>query len=252
MTGLPVVDIEREINMKNTPIRLSALVAAMAFSGAVSAYEEGDIVVRVGVTTVVPQDSSDLLAFNGSEAGLSAAIGGGNAGLEVDSSTQLGLTAEYMFSNKWGVELLAATPFEHDADGTGKLSGLDIGEAKQLPPTLSAIYHFDTVEKLQPYVGIGINYTIFFDEEVTDEAQAVFIGINPGLTGADLELENSIGLSVQIGTDYHISDNVSLNASVRWIDIETEAEITFDSGDKISADVSIDPIVYTVAVGYKF
>ena len=249
MTGLPVVDIEREINMKNTPIRLSALVAAMAFSGAVSAYEEGDIVVRVGVTTVVPQDSSDLLAFNGSEAGLSAAIGG-NAGLEVDSSTQLGLTAEYMFSNKWGVELLAATPFEHDADGTGQLSGLDIGEAKQLPPTLSAIYHFDMVEKLQPYVGIGINYTIFFDEEVTSEADATFATL--GLTGGDLELEDSIGLSVQIGTDYHINDNVSLNASVRWIDIETEAEITFDSGDKISADVSIDPIVYTVAVGYKF
>ncbi len=53
--------------MKNTPITLSALVAAMAFSGAVSAYEEGDIVVRIGVTSVVPQDSSDLLALNGSE-----------------------------------------------------------------------------------------------------------------------------------------------------------------------------------------
>ncbi len=245
MTRLSVVDIEREINMKNTSMTLSALVAAMAFSGVVSAYEEGDIVVRVGVTTVVPQDSSDPIAFNGNEATL------GGAELSVDNSTQLGLTVEYMLSNKWGVELLAATPFEHDADAKA-LSGLQVGDVKQLPPTLSAIYHFDTAENLQPYIGIGLNYTIFFDEEVTDEAQAAFIGINSGLTGADLELEDSIGLSVQIGTDYHINDNVSLNASVRWIDIETEAEITFDSGDKISADVSIDPIVYTVAVGYRF
>ena len=187
--------------------------------------------------------------MNGSESVLSGAVGG-SAGLEVDDSTQLGLTAEYMFSNKWGVELLAATPFEHDADGTGALSAYDIGEAKQLPPTLSAIYHFDVVEKLQPYVGIGINYTIFFDEEVTSEADALFATL--GLTGGDLELEDSIGLSVQVGTDYHLNDNLSLNASVRWIDIETEAEITFDSGDKVSADVSIDPIVYTVAFGYKF
>ncbi len=235
--------------MKNTPITLSALVAAMAFSGAVSAYEEGDIVVRIGVTSVVPQDSSDLLALNGSESALSGAVGG-NATLDVSDSTQLGLTAEYLFSNKWGVELLAASPFEHDADGTGPLAELQIGDAKQLPPTLSAIYHFDTAEKLQPYVGIGINYTIFFDEKVTSEADATFATL--GLTGGDLELEDSIGLSVQIGTDYHLSDDLSLNASIRWIDIETEAEITFDSGDKVSADVSIDPIVYTVAVGYKF
>lgn len=249
MAAESVVDIERDVKMRNTSITFPALVAAMAFSGVSLAYEEGDIIVRVGVTTVVPQDSSDLLAINGSEAALSGAVGG-NAALEVDSSTQLGLTAEYMFSNKWGVELLAATPFEHDADGTGQLSGLDIGEAKQLPPTLSAIYHFDIVEKLQPYVGIGINYTVFFDEEVSSEADATFATL--GLTGGDLKLEDSIGLSVQVGADYHLNDNVSLNASVRWIDIDTEAEITFDSGDKISANVSIDPVVYTVAIGYKF
>jgi len=57
---------------------------------------------------------------------------------------------------------------------------------------------------------------------------------------------------LQAGFDYHLNDQWLVNASVRWIDIDTEAEIKFDNGAKINADVDIDPYVYTVSVGYKF
>ena len=158
-----------------------------------------------------------------------------------------------MFTKNWGIELLAATPFEHNASATGQLSAVvdDVAESKQLPPTLSAIYYFDSQSKFKPYVGAGINYTVFFDEKTTSEADAAFQSVY-GLTGGDLEIDDSVGLSFQLGADYEINKQWHLNASARWLDIDTEATITFDSGDKVTNDLDVDPMVYTIAVGYTF
>ena len=53
--------------------------------------------------------------------------------------------------------------------------------------------------------------------------------------------------------DYHIDDHWSVNASVRYIDIDTEATFTAAGGGvpgKVSVD--IDPIVVSLMVGYTF
>ena len=67
-----------------------------------------------------------------------------------------------------------------------------------------------------------------------------------------ISLDNSFGLSAQVGMDYQIDTKWHVNASVRFIDIDTEA--TFKVGDaagKVS-DIEIDPWVYTLSVGYTF
>lgn len=71
-----------------------------------------------------------------------------------------------MIKENIAIELLAATPFSHDIKGTGALAGVGkVGETKQLPPTLSVQYHFSPKASVRPYVGAGINYTIFFSEK---------------------------------------------------------------------------------------
>lgn len=227
-------------------IALSAVCAAPTF-----AYEAGDIILRIGATEVAPDADSDSLALNGSVDALNGFLGAGPSSLDVDDNTQLGINLLYMYNSNWGVELLAATPFEHTASGKGALAGVgDIADVKHLPPTLSAIYYFDSKSKFKPYVGAGINYTIFFDEDLTSGADAVLSSL--GQTGGDVELDDSWGLSFQVGADYEIDNNWHVNASVRWIDIDTNAEITFDNGNKIDGDIEIDPYVYTLSVGYKF
>ncbi len=215
--------------------QLVATTAAslLVLSPLAMSYEAGEIVLRAGITTVSPDSSSDNVQFNGDDIN--------NTGVDVGSSTQLGLTVEYLFTKNIGLELLAATPFEHDVEGEGDLSGVDILSAKQLPPTLSVIYHFDTLGAFEPYVGLGINYTTFFDEEVDDD-----------LGEADATLDDSFGFALQIGADYHLSDKWLLNASVRYIDISTTAEIRDSFGDELSVDVDIDPIVWTISGGYRF
>lgn len=223
------------------------LIAVLACNhSAALAYEKGDMIFRGGATLVAPDEDSGLVNLDGSPLSLS----GGNSRVEVDDNTQLGLTFTYVLNNHWGIELLAATPFEHTISGTGELAGIDIADIKHLPPTLSAIYFFNSSGQVTPYMGAGINYTAFFEEDLTGEGDT-FLATR-GLANGDITLDDSWGLALQVGLDYQINDRWLINASVRWLDIDTDATINFDSGNNLTVDVEIDPWVYTLSVGYLF
>ncbi len=230
---------------KNT-LTLTAAVSALALSPLALSYEAGDITIRAGLAHVAPDSSSDNVTLDGS----TLSLAGGTSQVDVDSNTQLGLTLEYFVTDNIGVELLAASPFEHTAEGEGELAGLDIADVKHLPPTLSVVYHFDGLGQIEPYVGAGLNYTVFFDEDITGEADTTLSSL--GLTGADVSLDDSFGFALQAGVDFHIDDQWLINASVRYIDISTTADIDFDNGSTISVDLDIDPFVYSIYAGYKF
>ena len=220
----------------------TTLVAALALlAGAAQAYEAGDMVLRGGFTTVAPDASSSELALNG------AAIAGSEA--DVDDGSALGITFVYMMTDKIGLEVLASTPFSHDIDantGALGLGNVDAGETKHLPPTVSVQYFpMANDSAFQPYVGAGVNYTVFFDEEVSGTLEGV---LGPG----DLDLDASFGLAVQAGFDYALNDNWVVNVGVWWVDIDTDATFTFDSGDVVTTDVEIDPWVYSLSLGYRF
>lgn len=220
--------------MRNSILAASLLALAVA-SPAAHAFKEGDIIVRAGAITVDPHEDSGEVHVGG------AAVAGTKATL--DSDTQLGLNFAYMVTDHVGVELLAATPFSHDV-GTKGLGGLKLGTIKHLPPTLSAVYYpMESASAFQPYVGLGINYTWFFDTELTSEAEGA------GFNG--LDMDDSWGLAYQVGADYMLTDNIMLNAQVRYIDIDTTGT-TYAGTTKVDVDVDVDPFVYMVGLGYKF
>ena len=207
-------------------------------TAAATAYEPGDIIVRAGAANVDPNDDSSKLKLNGT------ALPG--SGAEVEDDTQLGLTLTYMLTDHLGVGLLAATPFEHDLKADLGASTVDAGSAKQLPPTVTLQYFpMNAASKFQHYVGVGVKYTKFFDEDIDGELESV-------LGKGDLELDDSWGLAGQIGVDYAINEHWLLNASIWYIDLQTDAKFKFDSGNVVKADVDVDPWVYMIGVGYKF
>ncbi|MBO1256814.1 outer membrane beta-barrel protein [Alteromonas sp. 5E99-2] len=219
--------------------KLSLLVVSLMFGTQTIAYEKGDWVVRAGLTSVVPDESSSNILLGGQDLGV---------GLTVDNNTQLGINLAYFLTDKINVELLAATPFTHDVNfsvtdplGTGN----QLGEVTQLPPSLLVNYYFLGADSpVQPYVGIGLNYTLFFDDSFTDANKAA--GLN------DLSLDNSFGVSAQLGFDVPINDKWHINGSVRWIDIDTEASFNLNGTSGRVADIEIDPFVYSILIGYTF
>lgn len=152
--------------MRKTLFAASLLALATAAPLA-HAHQAGDIIVRAGAVMVDPNGDSGAIRVDGAASPGSEAV--------VDSNTQLGLNFAYMLTDKVGVELLAATPFTHDVHVKGlnnalNMTGLDgkLGEVTHLPPTLSVVYYpLDSKAAFQPYVGVGLNYTVFFDEKLT-------------------------------------------------------------------------------------
>ncbi|GGI78418.1 outer membrane protein OmpW [Shewanella hanedai] len=210
---------------------VSGLVAAVllsaGFTASVSAHQAGDIIVRAGAVMVAPNESSPVVA--------------NIAEFEVSNNTQLGLNFGYMLTDNIGIELLAATPFSHDIS-LGALG--KIAETKQLPPTLVAQYYFGSSDsKLRPYIGAGVNFTNFFDNEFNQGAK------DAGLS--DLSLSNSWGVAAQVGIDYQVNKNWLVNASVWYAQISTD--VNFNLGaDAVKVETDIDPWVYMVSIGYIF
>ncbi|MFK0088947.1 OmpW family protein [Pseudomonas sp. NPDC090755] len=222
---------------------LGASLIALALAAPVAqAHKAGDIIMRAGAITTAPNEDSSDIKLDGTK------VSGTKATL--DSDTQLGLTFAYMLTDHIGLELLAATPFQHTVGVKGLGAGLDgkLGDIKQLPPTLSLQYYpMEPSSKFQPYAGIGLNYTMFFDEDLSSNRKAQGF--------SDLKLKDSFGLAGQLGMDYMITDHFLVNAAVWYIDIDTKATIDGPSAlgvGKTKVDVDVDPWVYMVGVGYKF
>lgn len=191
--------------------------------------EAGEWLFRIGGSIVAPDDDN---------------LTNRNLGLEVDvdDGYSLTFTGTYFFTDNWAVELLAAYPFDHDIEVEGAGT---VGEVTHLPPTLSAQYHFLPNGKVRPYVGVGVNYTFLFDEDIDDL-----------IPGSDLVLDNSLGMAAQVGVDFDIGENMFLNVDVRYIDIDSDAEVRLPAaggGGKLDlGTVEIDPIVAGVHVGWRF
>ncbi len=194
-------------------LTLSTALAAMAAPAL--AQSQGDWTLGIGVGYLDPKSD------NGTLAGLDA---------EVGSDTRPIFTAEYFVRDNLGIELLAATPFDHDITLGGSI---DAGSVKHLPPTLSVNYHFATNSAWKPYVGAGLNYTIFFDEQSP-------LG--------DLEVDDSFGIALQAGLDYQVTDAGAVRLNVRWFDIDSD--VTLNGAD--IGKVEIDPWLVGVSYVHRF
>jgi outer membrane protein len=230
----------------NLFLRSVVLLLAVAPVLNSQAYEKGDWIFRTGPTNVNPDTDSDAFDI----AGLAAVE------VDVDDAWALGVTATYMVTDSFGVELLAATPFKHDIKVDG--ADIDAGETKHLPPTLTVSwYPRGGKPGWQPYVGVGVNYTYFFDESVDSELEEALGVITEPITNrtdpvrSNLSLDESWGFAARLGVDYPFSEHWAATASMWYLDIGTEATIRNALGN-FKADVDIDPFVYMFGVSYSF
>lgn len=200
----------------------TAALAALAVAAPASA-ESGDWLVRLRAINVAPNESADI-----------ATIGGD---VDIDSSIVPELDITYFVRDQWAVELiLGVTPHDVMAVGTA-LGDVDLGDVTLLPPTLTLQYHFNPDGQVRPYLGAGVNYTHFFNEDLPS-----------GTTLTSIDYDASFGLAAQAGVDFAIDEDWFFNVDVKYIDIDTDVTIN----GAIAADVEIDPVVFGVGFGRRF
>lgn len=195
---------------------LTAAPAAMA--------EKGDFLVRVRALWMDNADKSEAIP----------ALGVPSDAIHVDNKVFPEVDFSYFLTKNLALELILTYPQSLDVS----LLGVDIGSVKALPPTLTLQYHFMPDQKIRPYVGAGINYTIFTDKDL-------FVpGVNiPLQTESD-----SFGGALQVGADFEVAKDMFINVDLKkvWIDSDLTA-----LGVRVSS-IDVDPLLLSVGLGWKF
>ncbi len=182
---------------------------------AYSWWNAGDIFVRVRGEAVIPQVSST------------------GANLSVSTQAIPEGDISYFLTKNIAVEMICClTEHQINAAGLGK-----VGDAWLFPPTVMAQYHFD-MGQFKPYVGAGVNYTVFFDES----AAGVF---------HNLKLNDAWGAAVQVGVDYHLTGNWFANVDFKKLWLDTDYSVGAGAGN-VHGHVDLDPIIAGAGIGYRF
>lgn len=214
--------------------KLVLVVCALLVAALLPVHAEaqtGKWLGRVRVISVSPNDSSDEIDATGSE-------------VSVDSAVTAEVDVTYLFNDRVGLEVIAATS-KHDLGASGgDLAGADLGEVSVLPPTITLQYRFASETGLHPYVGLGVNFTLFYSYDLSADLR--------GLGVTDVEFDNSFGVAGNLGLDIDAGERWLVNIDVKYISITTDAAIKAgpDTLDKVSVD--INPWVFGVGVGYRF
>lgn len=202
-------------------------LGAIPFLYAQSTEPAGQWQFRLRGIAVTPDESADIEAI------------GGDADISTAVVPEFDIT--YYLNSNWSLELILATT-NHDVSAINTAVGnIDLGDVWLLPPTLTFQYHFTSMGNFRPYLGTGLNYTIFYS---ADE----------GPVADNVDYDNAVGFAFQAGIDYMLNDRWFINADVKKILLNTDATVNATSalGATVGADVDIDPWVFGVGFGIKF
>jgi outer membrane protein len=114
---------------------------------------------------------------------------------------------------------------------------VDVGSVWALPPTLLLQYRLAPTASVRPYIGAGVNLTLFYSESVPGDP----------VTAADYD--SSLGFAFQGGLDIPLGDGgwfINLDAKKIFISTDVTLDTTLGT---VMADVDIDPWVLGAGIG---
>ena len=241
-------------------MKKSLLVVALlsAFAPMLAQAEAGDIVVRLRATNVNPNTKSTLgettnAAYGGTTA--NTLYGSNTANLQVETNTIPELDISYYLTKNIAAELILAVGTRHDVSvsGTGGVVGHDLGSVNLLPPTLTAQWHFNPDQTIDPYVGAGGAFVLGLDRKLT-------ANVSSGTAYLPIRIDRSaFGAVLQAGFDVNLQDKWLVNFDVKKIWFNTDVKL--DTGGALGLtpagyqkidNLDINPLVVSVGIGKKF
>lgn len=199
------------------PILSLTLLAALLAAPLAQADEAGPFMVRARAVNI---------AFDNGQSDLVKALD-----IKARDRWIPEIDLSYFFTPNIAAELVLTYPQQVKVHA----GSTKIGTIKALPPSLLLQYHFTDFGAFKPYVGLGVNYTIFYQ-------RGNFI-----IPGADVE-RSSFGLAAQVGFDYALDKNWSLNMDVKYISMDTDVKI----GNTKLGELDLNPVTAGVGIGYRF
>jgi outer membrane protein len=209
-------------------MRLKSLVLAMAAVATLSpiasqaqSAEENPWMVRVRAVDLLWQNSQSGYIVQGAD-------------VKAANKVIPELDVSYFFTKNIAAELVLTYPQTIDINYTS--SQTKLGSIKALPPSLLLQYHFTDFGAFKPYVGAGVNYTIFTSRN----------NLGNGAYSVD---NSSFGAVGQVGMDYMFDKNWGLNVDLKYATMSTN--VTTAAGAN-GGKLTLNPWMPAVGVTYKF
>lgn len=180
--------------------------------------------IRLRALGVITRDSGRVDGIDGS-------------GLSSSNSVTPELDITYFFNDNIATELVLGTT-SSKIYGKGSISTLgEVGKTWLLPPTLTLQYHFTEFGAFKPYVGAGVNYTMFYNQS--------------GKSAASLDVKNTFGVALQAGFDYMLDDHWGLNVDAKKLFLRPDFDANV-GGSNVSGKAKLDPWLIGAGVTYRF
>ncbi|WP_271611031.1 OmpW/AlkL family protein [Bradyrhizobium sp. CCBAU 21360] len=226
-------------SLASIPVQAADLARAPIYYKAPAIEPFNPWMIRLRVLGVLPDTAGSSVSVAGAPS-----LSSPSSGLSISDQAIPELDITYFFTPNVAAELILGVT-SHHISGNGALTGLDIGKAWLLPPTLTLQYHFADLGALKPYIGAGINYTAFFNQSAANTSLG-------GLAVTDLCISNQFGAAVQFGFDYMLDRNWGLNFDVKKLWLRPEYSATVNNSIPVTGRANIDPWLVSGGVTYKF
>lgn len=217
---------------------LGGVAAALMASPALAQDRAGQVQLKLVGTAVLPDGKIEQVNLD--RVGLPATLQ-----TRANDNFTPTIAIEYFFTNNFSVETIAGIT-QHDVDAT---AGLPVGaelvaDAKLIPATITAKYHFD-LGGVKPYVGAGPSYFLWV-------AQDPGAAVRPlGVTSTNLS--NELGLALQAGVDVPLNDKgLALTFDAKRYFIGTTASWFVGNTKVIETEHKLDPWVLSAGLAYRF
>jgi outer membrane protein len=130
--------------------------------------------------------------------------------------------------------------------GSVPFNGQVISTARWIAPTVLLEYNFfDETAKLRPFIGVGVNYTTFYDRDSTAEGNAASGG------PTKLSLKSSVGPAATAGATYKFGGHWDFTASYSISRVNTR--LVADTAGLIrTTSIKFGPQALILSVGYRF
>jgi outer membrane protein len=130
--------------------------------------------------------------------------------------------------------------------GAVPYNGVVVAQARWIAPTLLVEYRLlNENNPWQPFIGVGVNYTTFYDRSTTAAGNAAFGG------PTRISLSASVGPAATIGVGYHVSGPWHVYASYSIAQVKSDMTAN-TAGVVRTTNISYGPQTLIFSLGYSF
>jgi len=224
---------------------VAAFPTALTYGGAVEAEDLENNAVRIGYANV---------HFNLQSGDLTGPPGTTPPGLRIGAKDLdiLAISYERRLSSSWALQFQAGIPPTLTAVGAGAATPVGtVAKARIWFPTAMVRYTFADFGAIKPYVGIGMTYTFFTEQQSSPAYTAALQG-----TSSSIRLKSDWGPYARLGFEYPIDQHWCVNMEYSRFHLKTSAAVAtqtpgFGANTRHVA-IKDSPQIFGLTIGYEF